>query len=78
MSEKKAPYLPKVRTDYHPTKSSVESGTGVDFQIHMPNPAVDPIVANNIASQEFNYTEDMADVETFNLNTNMTEKSSDK
>lgn len=78
MSEKKTPYLPKVRTDYHPTKSDVESKTGVDFPIDMPNPAVDPIVVNNIAWQEFDYTQDMSDMENFYSNENKTKKSSNK
>jgi hypothetical protein len=52
-------YLPKMRTDYTPSDESVESATGVDFPINMPNPAVDPIVVNNIAYQEFDYTQDM-------------------
>lgn len=53
------PYLPKMRTNYAPSDESVESGTGVDFPINMPNPAKDAIVVNNIASQEFDYTQDM-------------------
>lgn len=53
------PYLPKMRTDYSPSDESVESATGVDFPINMPNPATDSIVVNNIANQEFDYTQDM-------------------
>lgn len=52
-------YLPKMRTDYAPSDESVESATGVDFPVNMPNPAVDPIVSNNISNAEFDYTEDM-------------------
>lgn len=52
-------YLPKMRTDYTPSDESVESATGVDFPINMPNPATDSIVVNNIAYQEFDYTQDM-------------------
>jgi len=52
-------YLPKMRTDYSPSNESVESATGVDFPINMPNPAVDSIVSNNISNAEFDYTEDM-------------------
>lgn len=59
MTKEKAPYLPKMRTGYHPTQDEVESATGVDFHIGMPNPAVDPIVSNNIVNQEFDYTQDM-------------------
>jgi hypothetical protein len=53
------PYLPKMRTNYHPSQEDVESATGVDFPINMPNPAVDSIVSNNISNQEFDYTQDM-------------------
>lgn len=52
-------YLPKMRTNYHPSRDDVESATGVDFPINMPNPAVDSIVVNNISNQEFDYTQDM-------------------
>lgn len=52
-------YLPKMRTNYSPSDESVESATGVDFPINMPNPAVDPIVSNNISNAEFDYTQDM-------------------
>ena len=51
-------YLPKMRTDYTPSNESVESATGVDFPINMPNPAVDSIVSNNISNAEFDYTQD--------------------
>ena len=63
MNKKDSSYLPKQRTNYHPTESEVESATGVDFPINMPNPAVDSIVVNNIAYQEFDYTESMLDTE---------------
>jgi hypothetical protein len=52
-------YLPKMRTDYSPNDESVESATGVDFPINMPNPATDSIVVNNIATQEFDYTQNV-------------------
>ena len=58
-------YLPKVRTDYSPSDESVESATGVDFPVNMPNPAVDPIVSNNISNAEFDYTQDMMSSEDF-------------
>ncbi|WP_297417417.1 hypothetical protein [Clostridium sp.] len=53
------PYLPKMRTNYHPSDEDVESGTGVNFPINIPNPAVDSIVVNNISNAEFDYTQDM-------------------
>lgn len=52
-------YLPKMRTNYHPSSDDVESATGVDFPINIPNPAVDSIVVNNISNAEFDYTQDM-------------------
>lgn len=52
-------YLPKMRTNYHPSRDDVESATGVDFPINIPNPAIDSIVVNNISNQEFDYTQDM-------------------
>jgi len=61
------PYLPKLRTNYHPSDENVESATGVDFPINMPNPAVDSIVVNNISNQEFDYTEDMLSPENYDL-----------
>jgi len=63
MNKKDYSYLPKQRTNYHPTESEVESATGVDFSINIPNPAEDSIVVNNIADQEFDYTESMIDTE---------------
>jgi hypothetical protein len=61
------PYLPKMRTNYEPSQNDVESATGVDFPINMPNPAVDPIVSNNIANQEFDYTQDMLSPENYSI-----------
>ena len=59
MSTKKKPYAPKIRTDYHPTEEECSSYTEVGHPENIPNPANDPLVANNIASQEFDYTQDM-------------------
>ena len=58
-------YAPKMRTDYSPSDESVESATGVDFPVNMPNPALDPIVSNNISNAEFDYTQDMMSSEDF-------------
>ena len=60
-------YLPKMRTNYHPSEDAVESATGVDFPINMPNPAVDPIVSNNISNAEFDYTQDMFSPDNYDL-----------
>ncbi|OOM76435.1 hypothetical protein CLPUN_26670 [Clostridium puniceum] len=61
------PYLPKMRTNYHPSTENVESATGVDFPVNMPNPAVDSIVVNNISNQEFDYTQDMLSPDNYDL-----------
>lgn len=60
---KKSPYLPKVRTCYHPTEGEIKSYSPEGDSINLPNPATDPIVVNNIAWQEFDYTENLADAE---------------
>lgn len=61
------PYLPKMRTNYHPSDENVESATGVDFPVNMPNPATDSIVVNNISNQEFDYTQDMLSSDNYDL-----------
>ena len=61
MSKKHNPYLPKVRTNYHPSDSDCQSSTDVGETVNIPNPASDPIFVNNIASQEFDYTQDLMD-----------------
>lgn len=60
-------YLPKMRTNYHPSEDDVESATGVDFPVNMPNPAVDSIVVNNISNAEFDYTQDMLSPDNYDL-----------
>lgn len=57
MDEKK-PYLPKLRSYYDPNnelKGPFEDGSSSFCE----NPDENPIVANNIAWQEGDYTEDM-------------------
>lgn len=61
MSNQKAPYLPKLRTGYSPSDTAINSVSGTDKDIHLPNPATDPIVVNNIAYQEFDYTQGMSE-----------------
>lgn len=63
-------YPPKMRTDYSPSDESVESATGVDFSINMPNPAVDPIVSQNISTAEFDYTQDMLSPDNYEIDEN--------
>ena len=67
MSTNSKPYLPKVRTDYHPSKAECQTSTGVGRTTNIPNPATDPIVVNNIASQEFDYTQDLMNVNDMNI-----------
>lgn len=55
----KKPYLPKVRTSYHPTQSEIKSYAPNGDSTPLPNPAVDDIAVNNIAGQEFDYTENL-------------------
>lgn len=66
MSNNAKPYLPKVRTDYHPSDAECQSSTGVGTTENIPNPANDPIAVNNIASQEFDYTQDLMDINDVN------------
>ena len=66
MSNNAKPYLPKVRTDYHPSDAECQSSTGVGTTENIPNPANDSIVVNNIASQEFDYTQDLMDINNVN------------
>lgn len=62
MKEEK-PYLPKERTDYISEDVKNKNFSKSHGSTFMPNPALDPIVANNIAWQEFDYTEDPLDRE---------------
>ncbi|MCR4944009.1 MAG: hypothetical protein K5986_06060 [Clostridium sp.] len=60
MGKEKKPYLPRVRTSYYPKESEIRSFSPSGDSTPLANPAVDPIVANNIASQEFDYTQSLA------------------
>lgn len=57
---KDKPYLPKVRTCYSPNENEIKSYSKNGDSTSLPNPAVDDIVVNNIAWQEFDYTESLA------------------
>lgn len=57
---KDKPYLPKVRTCYSPSETKIRSYSENGDSTSLPNPAVDDIVVNNIAWQEFDYTESLA------------------
>ena len=54
-------YLPNERTGYKPEKHSLVSQSPEGISTQLPSPVEDPIVVNNIASQEFDYTEDQFD-----------------
>lgn len=56
MTEQK-PYLPKIRTGYNLKDEKLRSFSPKGDSTFIPNPATDPIVVNNIAWQEFDYTE---------------------
>ena len=61
--DKSKPYLPKERTCYHPTSKGVNKFNKGE-EVKLPSPVKDDIVANNIACQEFDYTENMTDDKT--------------
>ena len=61
MSNNSKPYPPKIRTAYHPTKEDCQTSSKAGKTTNIPNPATAPIVVNNIASQEFDYTQDLMD-----------------
>ena len=54
-------YLPKVRTNSYPQNKELRSYASDGSSTMLPNPAIDDIAANNIACQEFDYTESLAD-----------------
>lgn len=54
-------YLPKVRSYYEPNKESLVSKSPEGFDTVLANTVEDPIVVNNIACNEFNYTDDIYD-----------------
>lgn len=58
MTDKKI-YLPKARTGYNPTDEELRSFSPKGDSTLTPNPVTDPVVVNNIAWQEFDYTEDL-------------------
>lgn len=58
MKNKNNVYLPRERTGYEPSEEALisESPEGVDSKL--ANTVEDPIVVNNIACFEFDYTEE--------------------
>ena len=63
MKNKSKCYLPKMRTNYHPSNSECQTSPTSYKTKKIPNPANNPIVVNNIAWQEFDYTENLLDSE---------------
>lgn len=61
--DKSKPYLPKERAWYHPTAKEVNKFNKGE-EVKLPSPITDDIAVNNIAWQEFDYTESMADDKT--------------
>jgi hypothetical protein len=55
----KRPYLPKLRIDNNVKDGELRSFSPKGDSTFIPNPATDSIVANNIACQEFDYTEEL-------------------
>lgn len=55
-------YLPDARTSYYPKEEEIMSFAPDGSYTTLPNPAVDNIVVNNIACQEFDYTENLFNV----------------
>ena len=50
-------YLPRARTWYKPNPDDLTSEAPDGSYTKLPNPLEDAIVSNNIACQEFDYTE---------------------
>lgn len=50
-------YLPNARTGYKPEAHSLESNSPEGITSKLPSPVEDDIAVNNIACQEFDYTE---------------------
>lgn len=60
MSKKKSVYLPKKRTSYEPNQSALISyGKTEPNSTMLPNLVEDSIAVNNIATSEFDYTENL-------------------
>lgn len=51
-------YLPRERAYYEPSAEALISHSPEGVDTKLANPVTDDIVANNIASQEFDYTEE--------------------
>lgn len=61
MKDKSNTYSPNVRSYYEPNKESLISKSPEGVDTPLANTVEDPIVVNNIACNEFNYTDDFED-----------------
>lgn len=57
MADKHKTYLPRERTNYEPPKHALESCSPEGITSKLPSPVTDDIVVNNIATSEFDYTD---------------------
>lgn len=55
MSKNKRPYAPNLRNYLDQDPSVIKAYSQKDY-VTLPDPVTDPIVSNNISSQEFDYT----------------------
>ena len=61
MNKKNKDYLPDVRSSYTPNPETLISKSIDGFDTILPNPVIDDIVVNNIATTEFDYTDALFD-----------------
>lgn len=62
LKDKSNVYLPHVRSYYEPSKESLVSHSPEGVDTMLANTVEDPIVANNIACNEFSYIDDGDDI----------------
>lgn len=58
MKDKSHDYLPRERTGYEPSKEALVSKSPEGVDSSLANTVEDPVVVNNIACNEFDYTEE--------------------
>ena len=62
LKDKSNVYLPHVRSYYEPSKEFLVSKSPEGVSTPLANTVEDPIVANNIACNEFSYMDDGEDI----------------
>ncbi len=62
MKDKSNVYLPHVRSYYKPSKEFLVSKSPEGVDTPLANTVEDPVVANNIACNEFSYIDDGDDI----------------